>query len=450
MRLLQTVEDDPAGPLSLERVALATSLGPDPLQVRDWWLDRVRGEIGDARERHWLALAGPTGAGRALTHDEVEALALASTEAVQAAVASGVSPAPGAKVERRMLAALLAGALSDIDAPGEGLVADLVNVLAPRNFLALAKRDVENLFVIAGGHCDTFVSGPARQDIFNRLAKHHVAFKKVQASMSTARTSHNTIAPWSTAADHLRAVYGPCWLAAETALIGASVPSVRRRDVGPMDPRGTSFGSGVDYGRMVNDTRRHRSSADWWQSEREAIHSPEDRAVWALALLGVADANVVRACIGALAQGRRRDGLRGLVPRWSRAPVDWASPRSAERLPAALVPDAIARSVTVGVLIARHADALTSTTSDLADAYDAETAMAASRLGVASWPVLRAVGTSLAATGEKRWLTALSVFGAQGIRTATGRSTLHRAPPSCATRPRSRRRGSRSPRCRTP
>lgn len=128
MRLLQTVEDDPAGPLSLERVALATSLGPDPLQVRDWWLDRVRGEIGDARERHWLALAGPTGAGRALTHDEVEALALASTEAVQAAVASGVSPAPGSKVERRMLAALLAGALSDIDAPGEGLVADLVNV----------------------------------------------------------------------------------------------------------------------------------------------------------------------------------------------------------------------------------------------------------------------------------------------------------------------------------
>lgn len=96
--------------------------------------------------------------------------------------------------------------------------------------------------------------------------------------------------------------------------------------------------------------------------------------------------------------------------------------------------------MTVGVLIAPYADALTSTTSDLADAYDAETTMAASRLGVASWPVLRAVGTSLAATGEKRWLTALSVFGAQGIRTATGRSTLHRAPPSCATRPRSRRR----------
>jgi hypothetical protein len=408
-RLLAAASSHPANVMSRERVALAASLGVDVPPLGQWWLDHARPAFGSADELAWLRLGAPFAAGRLLEPEDLDALALPDPATVTAAVAVGVAPQPGSPMEQRMVATVLAGQCSDVVSPQTGLVADLVNALAPRQFLHLAKAENKSVFELRSEHCGELMPMLKRQDAFRRLKKIDHRFDRLQQAMNTARRSPNTVAPWSDSAEHLRAVYGPSWLATDIAVIGAAIDPETRRDLGPMNPNSSAFGPDIDYGRLVNDIRLNRSQAQWWLDQRATL-ATVDRAAWAYALVAVAAPAVVAACLSELANdldALSTDHFAALMASSSRLGLS----RVSRRLPPDLVAAAVAASLPAGVLVAHHADLL-GTASNLLGVFTPETAAQAARFGAAAWPALRAAGMSLFNTESPDWLAVLEAHGA--------------------------------------
>lgn len=407
-RLLAAASTDPADVVSRERVTLAASLGVEVPPLGQWWLDHARPAFGGADELAWLRLGAPFAAGRLLEPEDLDALALPDTPAVRTAVAVGLAPQPGSAIEQRMVATVLAGHCSDVVSPQTGLVADLVNVLAPRQFLHLAKAENLGVFELRSAHCGELMPMLKRQDAFRRLKKIDRRFDKLQQAMNTARRSPNTVAPWSDAAEHLRAVYGPSWLATDIAVIGAAIDPKTRRDLGPMNPNRSTFGPDIDYGRLVNDIRLNRSHAQWWRDQRDAL-AAADRATWAYALVAVATPAVVAACLSGLANdldALDTDHLTALMASSSRLGLSQVS----RRLSSDLVAAAVQASLPAGLLVAHHADLLR-TSSNLLDAFTPKAAAQAARFGAAAWPALHIAGSSLFNTKSADWLEVLEAHG---------------------------------------
>lgn len=298
-RMLAAAAARPADVVSQERVSLAASLDADVNLLGQWWLEHARPMFGGADELAWLRLGAPVAAGRLLKPQDQSSLALADAATVSAAVTAGVAPPPGSPVEQKMVTAVLAGHCSDVVSPRTGLVPDLVNALAPREFIRLAKAEDRSVFEMRSGHCDELMPMLKRQDAFRRLKKINSAFGKVQQAMNTVRRSPKTVAPWSDAAELLRGVYGPSWLSTDIAVIGAAINPNTRRDLGPMNPNRSTFGPDIDYGRLVNDIRLNRNRLQWWLDQRDTLNV-SDRAVWAYALVAVANPTVVEASLSAL------------------------------------------------------------------------------------------------------------------------------------------------------
>lgn len=420
-RLIDNVTADPTAPLAAERVAVAASLGVESPPLGQWWLEHAGPALGGPEEDAWLQIAVAFAAGRLLDFDAADTLALSDSETVAAATAAGVAPGPGSSAETRMITAILDGHCSDVAAPNTGVVADLVNALAPREFMALCKGGGRASFEMPSAHCTVALAPEKRRDAFRRLARVDGRLSKVQAAMNTARRSLNSVAPWSLAAAHLRDVYGPCWLAADIAIIGAAISSDRRRDVGPMNPTRRPFGPDVDYGRLVNDVRKHRRDGEWWRDQHDQL-TPSDRAVWIYALVAVVDPQVVADCVDVVTEAvatLTTDELRVLMASSSRLGLSGIS----RRLPADLVATAVTASVPTALLIAHHADALSGMRSNLVDAFSAEQATDAATFGAAAWPALRAAGTALLDTGSPQWLEVLAAHGPHATARRGDRTT---------------------------
>ena len=408
-RVLAAASTDAADALSRERVTLAAGLGVDASPLGQWWLDHARPTFGGADELAWLRLGASFAAGRLLIErEDLDALSLSDTATVTAALAAGVAPQPGSAMEQRMVTTVLAGHCSDISSPQTGLVADLINTLAPRQFLHLAKAQDRAVFELRSAHCGELMPTLKRQDAFRRLKNVNRRFDKLQQAMNTARRSPNTVAPWSDAAEHLRAVYGPSWLATDIAVIGAAIDPNTRRDLGPMNPKRSTFGPDIDYGRLVNDTRQNRSHMQWWLDQRDTL-ATADRATWAYALLAVGAPEVVVACLSELAHdldALNPDQLAALMASSSRLGLS----RVSRRLSSDLVAAAVEVSLPVGLLVAHHADGL-GTSSNLLGAFTPKAAAQTARFGAAAWPALRIAGTSLFNTKSPDWFGVLEAHG---------------------------------------
>ena len=334
-RLIDNVTADPTAPLAAERVSVAASLGVESPPLGQWWLEHAGPALGGPDEDAWLQIAVAFAAGRLLDSDVADTLALSDSKTVATATAAGVTPGPGSSTETLMITAILDGHCSDVAAPNTGVVADLVNALAPREFMALFNSGGRASFEMPSAHCTVVLAPEKRRDAFRRLAHVDGRLGKVQAAMNTARRFPNSVAPWSLAAGHLRDVYGPRWLAADIAIIGAAISPDRRRDVGPMNPRRRPFGPDVDYGRLVNDVRRHRRDGKWWRDQHDQL-TPSDRAVWIYALVAVVDPQVVADCVDVVAEAvaaLTTDELRALMASSSRLGLSGIS----RRLPTDLV-----------------------------------------------------------------------------------------------------------------
>jgi len=408
-QLLASAAARPADFVSQERVSLAASLDGDTNLVRQWWLEHARPMFGGPDELAWLLLGTPVSAGRLLDEaNDLHELSLADTAAVSAGVAVGIAPPLGSPVETKMLSVVLTGHCSDVVSPRTGLVPDLINALAPREFIALAKPDDRRIFEMRSAHCDQLLPTLKRQDAFRRLKKIDPAFGKIQKAMNTVRRSPNTVAPWSDAAELLRSVYGPSWLSADIAVIGAAIDPNARRDVGPMDPKRSTFGPDIDYGRLVNDIRRNRNHLQWWLDQRDALIA-SDRAVWAFALVAVAGSDVVQASLSAL-----QDDLDALDPGQLSALTASSSrlglSNISRRLPSELAAKAIDLSLPMGLMITHHTDVIGHEPKLLA-AFTPRIAAQAAGFGPAGWPALHIAGLSLLNTGSSDWLEVLEAHG---------------------------------------
>jgi hypothetical protein len=247
-----------------------------------------------------------------------------------------------------------------------------------------------------------------RQEAFRRLKKADSRFGRLQQAMNIARRSPGTVAPWSEAAEHLRAIYGPSWMATDIAVIGAAISPETRREVGPMNPSRSAFGPDIDYGRLVNDIRLNRSQAHWWLGQRETL-TAADRAAWAYALVAVAAPAVVAACLSELADDVKAlsaDHFAALMASSSRLGLSGVS----RRLPPDLAAAAVGASLSAGLLVAHHTDLL-GTSSNLLDAFTPEASAWAAGFGAAAWPVLRVAGTQLTETKSPDWLAVLEAHG---------------------------------------
>jgi hypothetical protein len=407
-RLLAAASDQPAKVVSQERIWLATQLVRGGDLPEQWWLEHARPMLGGPEELAWLRLGEPVAGGRLLDQQDLNALALADAGAAAAAVAAGVVPPAGSPMARKMLTAVLSGHCSDVAAPRTGLVPDLVNVLAPREFIRLAKAEDRSVFEMPCAHCDEVMPTLKRQDAFRRLKKVDPAFDKVQRAMNTVRRSTNTVAPWSDAAELLRGVYGPSWLSTDIAVIGAAIDPNIRRDVGPMNPNRAAFGPDIDYGRLVNDVRRKRNDVQWWLDQRETI-TASDRAVWAYTLVAVASPTVVEACLNQL-----KDDVDALDPEELAALMASSSrlglSQISRRLPPSLAAVAVDMSLPAGLLITHHTD-ISGNTPNLLSAFTTEVATMAARFGPAGWPALQIAATSLYKTESPDWLAVLEAHG---------------------------------------
>jgi hypothetical protein len=392
---------------------LAAGLDVDVNLVGEWWLEHARPMFGGQDELAWLRLGAPVAAGRLLSDpNDLGALALADTATVSAAVAAGIVPPSGSSIEQKMVSAVLTGHCSDVVSPRTGLVPDLVNALAPREFIRLAKDEDRSVFDMRSAHCDELMPTLKRQDAFRRLKKIDPAFGKVQQAMNTVRRSPNTVAPWSDAAELLRGVYGPSWLSTDIAVIGAAIDPNTRRDLGSMNPNRSTFGAEIDYGRLVNDIRRNRNRMQWWLDQRDTL-TVSDRAVWAFALVAVATPTVVEVCLGALKDdidALDSDDLTALLASSSRLGLSTVS----RRLPSELAAAAIDLSVPLGLLIAHHVDIVNDDTTLLA-AFTSEVAVESAAYGPAGWPVLHIAGKQLYETKSPDWLTVLEAHGPAAI-----------------------------------
>lgn len=412
LRLLGDAAKAPARTVSVERVRIVTALGLDSPSLGQWWLTHARPVLSTEAAASWLALGRSWNAGSLLTESDHGRLALPDDQAVATAIAAGVTPRAGTTLEAKFIEAILGGSCSDIESPQTGLVADIVNVLAPRHFLSLAKPSQQPLFEVPSGHCESIMAELKRAAAFRRLKSANPLFGKIQIAMNIARRSTNTVQPWSDAAEYLRAIYGRSWLATEIAIIGAAIDPQVRRDLGPMSPHAACFGPDLHYGNLVNDVRVHRNHAAWWMAARSGL-TGIDLATWIHALVAVATAPVIDHIVSILiaavdsldAQARQavlfsssRLGLSGV----------------SRRLPTKLVTAAACHSMPTALLLMHHADDLKAT-SNLSDLLGPKELTEAAHCGTAAWPALRAVGRELVLSATDEWLPVLAEYGASAV-----------------------------------
>lgn len=408
-RLLDAAAAKHTEVVSQERVSLAAGLDANTDSLDKWWLEHARQNFGGPNELEWLRLGVPFAAGRLVDEtNDLGGLAFADAATVTAAIAVGITPPSASAVETKMMSAVLAGHCSDVVSPRTGLVPDLVNALAPREFISLAKAEDRSVFEMRSAHCDVLMPTLKRQDAFRRLKKVNPAFGKVQQAMNTVRRSPNTVAPWSDAAEHLRSVYGPSWLSTDIAVIGAAINPNTRRDLGPMNPNRSPFGPEIDYGRLANDIRLNRNHTQWWLDQRDALGA-SDRAVWSYALVAVAAPAVVQSCLGVLKDdidALDTDHLTALLTSSSRLGLSQIS----RRLPSDLAATAIEQSLPLGLMITHHADIM-HIEPKLLNAFTSKVAAQTARYGPAGWPALHIAGISLLSTESDEWLAVLEAHG---------------------------------------
>ncbi|MBO4164409.1 NACHT domain-containing protein [Micromonospora antibiotica] len=290
--LMQQIEAAPGDSMSREQLDLALRLGG---VTADWWTPRMAAAAGTEQETAWLRLGVPLRGGATMDAGQVGRLKIGSGEAAELALAAGVKATPGSVLERQLVRAVLDGQCSDVQLDAvSGAAGDLVRVLAPRRFLAKAVKDARNplasdkLLSSEGQQVDR-----TRRDAQRRLQEQEPRFSRIVQAMRTGRGQTGTTSIWSDTAREIAALYGPCWLAAEVAVIGAAVSDREWTTGGTITKGAQPFGLNPDYGKLLQESRFSRSDPDWWSWQFDTHTDPLSRATWCLAIICVGNANIV-------------------------------------------------------------------------------------------------------------------------------------------------------------
>lgn len=287
--LTRRVQDDPDATLSTDRAQLAARHDPDA--VRGWCQTHLQTTAGTTSEPAWLRVAAAVQAGRTLPTAATAALHLDHPDSPAAALAAGIDPEPGSVVEQSMMRAVLDGRCSDTVPVGSGTAADLLRLLAPQHLLRLAAGD-EPVYALTVQHQDSPLTPAQRRAAVRRLDTTDSQYARIADATRFRRGQADTTSPWGNTARELTQLHGRCWLAVDIAVIGAASPQ-RYRSGGDITTGSDVLGPAVDYGRLLQEVRRHRSTPTWWINSFDDHPDALSRATWALALLAVAGPSVV-------------------------------------------------------------------------------------------------------------------------------------------------------------
>jgi hypothetical protein len=302
--LRDSVTADPSGPLSGERLRIAWQVQPDHAVFDAWWQPHIDQAAGTSSEQAWLRAGIPFQGGQRLTATQISRLSLPDPGSAAAALEAGVVPPAGSPAEAQLTRAVLAGQCSETPVTAAGYAGDVLRLLAPQN--AIRKATANTLtWNMDYGHADMNMTHSQRLAIFRRLRPRDPRFAQVQAASRTSRGQSGTTSTWGNTAREVSQVFGPCWLAAEIAVIGAATRPEYYRTEGDLTPGSAPLGNHPDYGRLLQDLRLNRSRISWWTSQFKAHTDALSRATWALGLVTIADDDVLIGCLGKLASALR-------------------------------------------------------------------------------------------------------------------------------------------------
>ncbi|WP_406292789.1 hypothetical protein OG948_00325 [Embleya sp. NBC_00888] len=393
-----------------EQVALVARLVAEKGEFDTWWQHHLRPAIGTPDERAWLRVGEPLDAANRLEPQDIAALTLTDPRIAAAAFAAGATAEPGSAQEERLVRAVLDGHCTDVDLRTRGGFAhDLLRVLAPQHFLHKAIGPDGALYLLPVGHAENWSGG--RQGATARLEARDGRFSTLRNAAKFGKGQANTTSPWIDTARAVAAIFGPCWLAAEIAVIGAASSPTEYVTGGGITTGSQPFGPDADYGRLVESLRRAHGfdTGPWWAEQFDRHGDPLSRATWILALLTIAADPVVTANIARLDEAVRAqpaDSLRALIASSGRIGASSLS----HRLDPATLGAAVGLSTPTLLLLAHHLEPLPDplaplTPNDLADMAP---------YGAAAWPALNALAARTSTGPDDEILDALRAHGPDG------------------------------------
>ena len=404
--LKSQIENDPHSPIAGDRATLIGQLVPRH-DFDDWWQPLLQAAATPEDQLAWLRIGRAADAPSRLRAQHIERLVLPDDHAVVTAAHAGVAPPDASDLGKRMTQVVLDGLALDYVIPTNTEAGDLLRAASPHSHLYRI-REFNTDYGAGRALHQNHETDSQRQASFKRLRARDARFGKVQAARRFNKGQAGSVAPWGNTARALADIYGPCWLAAEIAVIGSGLPDIF---TGAVDQtKGTDpLGTAADYGRLVWEVRRNRSNADWWKTVVESFDDDLSRATWALALVVAADQTVVQSSLAvlhsvvttlpdarlhALVSGSSRIGATGLL----------------RRLNSELVQAGAALSPLVGLLLAQH-----STTFEQLDElpmFTNEELSDLARFGIGAWPALNASAARLRTNPSDELLDCLRRFGA--------------------------------------
>ncbi|WP_433616783.1 NACHT domain-containing protein [Dactylosporangium sp. CA-139114] len=401
--LQHTVQTDPSDNLAEERIALLAKLTAAAEHLKAWWRPHMEQAIGTRAEIAWLRVGAHFFGGNDLGPDTIVKLDLTAPGAAEAALSAAVNPPIGSAAEQQLIEAVLSGACSDATVTGYGYAADLLRVLRPQNFLQLARaNEARKTSDIAGDHT---LTAAQRQAAIQRLKKRDPRFDRIQAAMAFRKGQAGTTSPWGNTARALRDTIGPCWLAAEIAIIGAFVSNSRWRTGGDITGGSAALGPEPDYGRLLQETRYNRGTAQWWHDQYSAADDLLSRATWALALVAVAKDSVVGESIELL-NNALTDLPATMVDALLRSSSRLGRSGQGRRLAASTLAAMAASSTEATLLVAHHTEA-----ADGLPMLSGEQLAAVASLGTVGWPATSAISTRMMQHPTAAHLSLLTACG---------------------------------------
>jgi hypothetical protein len=402
--LRTAIEADPKDPLTRSRLEILWELSTDSNSHLTWWYERMIAALGTESELHWLKAGAVGAAGSRLAPGEQERISLDSAS-VRALVNSGAVPQSESNLERELIHSILNGQCSDCnpDVAG-GYVGDLLRLIAPA--VLLRKASGASPFALRTGHHEGSVNDSRRTAAIARLKKRDARFGRVQTSLRFKQGEKGSTFPWANTANEVAAIFGPCWLAAEIAIIGAAADPLVLH-TGSSLPAGSSpFGPDMNYGALLSQLRSHRGDGEWWLTSYQENNDPLSRATWALALLCVADESVLRdylATLESVIAEMDEDSRYALVASSSRIGASGSARR--------ILPAAPSRneSLLLTVLLSHHSVDVSDEDHLPSLSVDRLTRM--SEFGIFGWPAARALSARVASSVTDELLTGVRAFG---------------------------------------
>jgi hypothetical protein len=279
-RLTNLVAADPSHPSTQLRVVVLRELLNQHREFAFWWGDHIKRVLANPEAVDgWLEMAAvcEAAAGHELDLDGID---LSRPLVAQRVLDTGLVPPVGSKFEADLIQAVLDGHCPNVRS-ARSLPAQVAVAFAPESLFTNSPSGFPDVSEAVRRR---------RQEALKHLRRERPALAAA-ASQRRFKAGHKgSTFPWANTATALFNALGPCWLASQTAILGAASPmnlGLQRQ------PGKAAFGADSHPAALLELTRASADSAEWWRIQLSTSLSEQALAEWALALWCVAAPQVV-------------------------------------------------------------------------------------------------------------------------------------------------------------